>query len=94
MQSTFKAFPIDELIDAMVPIYQRHFTHADLVGVIEFYSSATGQKYLKEMPAMMSESMQGMQPGTEILGMRGLVVMCGRGLVKDKLPSLAVLHPH
>lgn len=62
MQASLKAFPVEELIDAIVPIYQRHFTHADVVTVIEFYSSPTGQKYLKELPAMLSESMQSMQP--------------------------------
>ena len=62
MQESFKALSVDELIDAIVPIYQQHFTHADLVTVIEFYSSPTGQKFVKELPAMMAESMQAMRP--------------------------------
>ena len=62
MQTSLKSFPIDEIIDAIVPIYQQHFTHADVVTIIEFYNSPTGQKYLKALPAMMSESMQVMQP--------------------------------
>lgn len=59
----FTGFPVDEMIDAMVPIYQKHLTKSDLDAVIAFYSSPAGQKFIKESPAMMSE---GMQVGGEI----------------------------
>jgi uncharacterized protein len=54
----FRDFPIDEMVDAIVPIYQHHFTSADIEAVIAFYKSPTGQKFLKERPSMMAESMQ------------------------------------
>jgi uncharacterized protein len=63
-EAVFKDFPIDELIDAMVPIYQKHLTKTDLEAVIAFYSSTAGQKLLKEQPAMMAE---GMQVGQDIM---------------------------
>jgi uncharacterized protein len=63
-ETVFKDFPIDEIIDAMVPIYQKHLTKADLEAVIAFYSSPVGQKLLKEQPAMMAE---GMQVGQDIM---------------------------
>ncbi len=50
--------PMDELIDAIIPIYQKHLTKSDLAAITEFYSSAAGKKILKEMPAILSESMQ------------------------------------
>ncbi len=62
MRDTFKAVSIDELLAAIVPVYQRHLTHADLRGIIDFFNSSTGQKYLKEMPAMTAESMQAVNP--------------------------------
>jgi len=58
MDDTFKDFPIKELLDAMVPVYQKHLTKGDVDGLVAFYTSPTGKKVLKEMPAMMSESMQ------------------------------------
>src|SRR5258706_1530959 len=61
---TFRDFPIDEMVDALIPIYQRHLTEADLDTVIAFYKSPTGQKFLKERPAMMAE---GMQVGQDIM---------------------------
>jgi hypothetical protein len=54
----FKEMPIDEMVDAIVPIYQKHLTKVDLAAVTAFYSSPSGQKILKEMPAIMSEAMQ------------------------------------
>jgi uncharacterized protein len=60
----FQDFPIDEMVDAVVPIYQRHLTKTDLDAVVAFYSGSTGQKLLKESPAMMSE---GMKAGGDIM---------------------------
>jgi len=54
----FQDLPIDEMVDAMIPIYQRHLTKADLDSVIAFYSSPAGQKLLKEQPAMTAEAMK------------------------------------
>jgi uncharacterized protein len=54
----FKGLPIDEMMDAIVPIYQKHLTKSDLAAITAFYSSPAGQKVLKEMPAILAESMQ------------------------------------
>jgi hypothetical protein len=56
--TVYKDMPIDELLDAMIPVYQKHLTKGDVDGLVAFYSSPTGEKMLKEMPAIMSESMQ------------------------------------
>ena len=50
--------PIDELLQATVPIYQRHLTKSDIEEMIRFYSGPVGQKLLREQPQMMQESMQ------------------------------------
>ncbi|MFI5115522.1 MAG: DUF2059 domain-containing protein [Terriglobales bacterium] len=62
IQRAIKVLSIDELFDAMVPVYQRHLTHSDIRTLVEFYSSPTGQKMIKELPAMMAESIQAVQP--------------------------------
>ena len=59
----FKDMPVDEMLDAMVPIYQKHLTKSDLDAILTFYNSPAGQKLLREQPAMMQE---GMQVGGEI----------------------------
>jgi len=58
----WKKFPIDEMLEVQVPVFQKHFTHGDIDALIAFYSSPAGRKYLAELPAMSSESMQAMSP--------------------------------
>lgn len=47
-----------EMVEATVPVYQRHLSKADLDAMVAFYSSPVGQKILHEQPAMVQESMQ------------------------------------
>ena len=68
----FADMPMDEMIDAIVPIYQKHLTKADLNAITAFYLSPAGQKVLQEMPAIMSESMQaGGAIGQKIFAAKG-----------------------
>lgn len=62
MDDMFNNMPVDEMMQAMVPVYQKHFTHVDIDALIAFYSSPTGQKVLREMPAITAEAMQSMMP--------------------------------
>jgi len=56
------AVPVDEMMQAMVPVYRKHFTKGDIDALIAFYSAPTGQKMLKEMPAIMAETMRVTMP--------------------------------
>jgi hypothetical protein len=58
MDQVIADMPLDEIIDSMIPIYQKHFTRQDMVNISAFYASPTGQKFVREMPAMAQESMQ------------------------------------
>jgi len=62
-ESLFKNMPVDEMVDAMIPIYQKHLTKEDLDGILAFYASPVGQKLQREQPVMMQE---GMRVGGEI----------------------------
>ena len=62
MDDMLMGMPFDEMMDAMVPTYQKHFTRGELDALTAFYSSPTGQKILREMPAIMSEAMESMMP--------------------------------
>ena len=57
-----KDLPIDGMLDDMIPVYQKHLTKADVGAMGVFYASPTGQKLLREMPAMTAESMQAAGP--------------------------------
>jgi hypothetical protein len=57
-----KNMPIDEMIDAMIPVYQKHFTKGNIEDLLAFYSTPTGQKVVKETPAISAEAMQAVMP--------------------------------
>jgi hypothetical protein len=61
-EDLIKNFPLDEMLDDMVPIYQRHFTKAEIDALTAFYSSPTGQKFLHEMPTVTGETMRAVYP--------------------------------
>ena len=61
-EEMMKDMPWEEMIQAMVPSYQKHFTKGDMDSLTAFYTSPTGAKVLREMPAIAAESMQTMMP--------------------------------
>jgi uncharacterized protein len=64
-EDLIKNFPMDEMLNDMIPIYQRHFTKSDIDALIAFYSSPVGQKFLHETPAVTAETMRAVYPQIE-----------------------------
>ncbi len=62
MDDMMKSMPFDQMMQAMVPTYQKHFTKGNIDDLVAFYTSPTGAKVLREMPEIMGESMQAMMP--------------------------------
>jgi len=62
MDDLIKGTPADEIIQAMIPTYQKHFTKGDIQAMNAFYSSPVGQKVLQELPAVMQDGMQAAMP--------------------------------
>jgi hypothetical protein len=62
MDDYMKDLPFEEMLQAMIPAYQKHLTKGDVDALVTFYSSPTGQKLIREMPAMTSEAMKAVMP--------------------------------
>ncbi len=45
------------LMDAIVSLYAQHFTAEELAQIAAFYDTPVGRKVIREMPALLSESM-------------------------------------
>jgi hypothetical protein len=58
----FKDFPIDEYLEAVAPVYEKHLSKGDVDALVAFYSSPTGQKFIKELPAIQADAMQAATP--------------------------------
>lgn len=62
MADLVQGMPVDEIIQAMIPAYQKHFTRSDIQAMNAFYSSPVGQKVLEELPAVTQEGVQAALP--------------------------------
>lgn len=57
-EESMKDFPVDGMLDDMIPVYQKYLTQNDVDAMIAFYSSPTGRKLMQEMPQIMQEALQ------------------------------------
>ncbi|MGH8004657.1 MAG: DUF2059 domain-containing protein [Limisphaerales bacterium] len=63
-----KKVKTEDLVDMLVPIYDRHLTHSEVAALIEFFQSSVGKKLVSVQPEIMKESMQVGQQWGEKLG--------------------------
>jgi uncharacterized protein len=47
----------EELVDLIVPVYDRNLTQGDVTELIRFYESPTGKKFVSVLPKITQESM-------------------------------------
>jgi hypothetical protein len=66
-EKEFSKTSMNDLVDMLSPVYQKHMTETDLMKIIEFYQTPFGRKYAEKTPFIMQESMQvGQQWGMKI----------------------------
>lgn len=57
----------NQLVEMVVPVYQKYLSQEDIEVMNAFYNSSTGKKLVKIQPAIMQESMQlGQQWGKDV----------------------------
>ncbi len=57
MEKAMNIYPVEQMLDDMSAVYQRHVSRADVDAFIAFYSSPAGQHLLDAQPAIMREFM-------------------------------------
>lgn len=62
LNDLIKGMPTDDITQAMIPAYQKHFTKSDIEAMNAFYSSPVGQKVLQELPSVLQEGNQAAMP--------------------------------
>ena len=48
---------VEQLVDLVLPIYQKHLTEEDIKGIIAFYKTPVGKKFAEQTPLITQESM-------------------------------------
>lgn len=56
--ATVIAESMAELIDEVIPIYEKYFTHEEILELTAFHETPIGRKSIEVMPQLMVESMQ------------------------------------
>ncbi|MBQ0736109.1 DUF2059 domain-containing protein [Aquimarina celericrescens] len=57
-EQDFLQTSLDDLVIMLAPIYKKYMTKDDLEKLISFYETPVGQKFAKNTPLIMQESMQ------------------------------------
>ena len=68
LEKEFLQTSMDDLVDMLAPVYEKHLTLADLQKLIEFYETPVGVKFAQKTPFIMQESMQAGQQWGEKIG--------------------------
>lgn len=58
----------EELIDLVVPVYDRNLSHDDIKAIIKFYESPAGKRFAAKLPDITQESMAAGQQWGQKLG--------------------------
>ena len=77
-----KEIRTNEMIDLVVPIYDRHFTHQDIRELIAFYQSRVGRKLVSQQPDIVRESMGVGQEWGKQLAQRVISKLKEKGYMK------------
>ena len=56
MEKEIKNEGLDDLLEKMIPIYKKHFTHTEIKELVAFYTSPIGKKLADKTPVMTQES--------------------------------------
>jgi len=72
MNTEMKKSSITELIDLLLPVYQKHLSLNDLQQIIIFYETPAGKKFAEKTPFILSDSMEagkewGMKIGQRVI---------------------------
>ena len=60
----------EELMDALIPVYEKHFSDDDIKQIIAFYETPAGKRYIESLSQVQAESMDVGRAWGEQLGKR------------------------
>lgn len=78
-----KEFNAKELIDLMIPIYDKYYTESDIDELIKFYKTPIGKKTISNMPLLMQESMKVGQLWGQSIGEKAINRLKEKGMLKN-----------
>ena len=78
------AFLSDELVELLVPVYDRHFSRDEILQLIEFYEGPVGKKLVEKLPLLQQDAMGVGQRWAQKKGLEITESLRERGLLPDE----------
>jgi hypothetical protein len=79
LETEFQSTSLDDLVNMLAPVYEKHMTEADLNEVIKFYNSPVGKKLAEKTPAIMEGSMEAGQMWGQSVGQKVMTKLKEKG---------------
>lgn len=73
----------EDMIDIIIPIYEKYYTEEDIDQLIQFYNSPIGKKTVELMPFIMQESMQAGQAWGSELSLKVINKLKQKGYIQN-----------
>lgn len=74
---------VNQLVNLILPVYQKHLTEADLLGIIAFYETPVGKKFAEKTPLITQESMLAGQEWGKQIGLKVVDKLKEKGYFKQ-----------
>ena len=68
-ETSFQKVGIEDLLDLLTPIYQKHMSQDEIKAITAFYQTPAGKKFAEKTPLIMQESMQAGRVWGEKIGL-------------------------
>jgi uncharacterized protein len=78
-----KEIDVNELVELVIPLYQKHFTEPELQELVRFYKTPTGQKVIRTLPLVTQESMLAGQQWGQQIAQRAVAKLRAQGVKVD-----------
>jgi hypothetical protein len=72
----------DELVDLVIPIYDKYYTHDEIQELMHFYQSPVGQKTIKVLPKLSAEAIDAGQEWGRMVADRAMRKLREKGYDK------------
>lgn len=72
----------DELVDLVIPIYDKYYTHGEIQELMQFYQSPVGQKTIKVLPKLSAEAIDAGQEWGRMVADRAMRKLREKGYDK------------
>lgn len=79
-----KELKADDLVNMIIPIYDKYYSEADIKQLTDFYQTPVGKKVIASSPKIMQESMQAGQSWGQKIGGKIMENLKAKGFLKDK----------